>query len=129
MKSISILLILQASTCSRVINCNEIKTGEFKTVNEDKTETKIIRTENTQIEYHNDGERETHFEVIWLSDCVYQLVNRKVVKGADPYSYLNNVTLQIEISAIKPDFYKVKATFLMQKWSTTMNIQRIHEQQ
>ena len=122
MKSLTIIFILFFGLNSDKLDCSDLKNGKFQTINEDGSITVITRKDNKQIENFKNGERISEFDVQWTSDCEYLILNRKVVKGNDPWPQMNKDTLRILITEIQNEYYLTESEMLSKGWKMQQKV-------
>lgn len=63
--------------------CHNYQTGKFMISNEISGVTIIKRTKKKQIEYSPNKAFKSKSDVVWISDCTYELRNTKLIKGPE----------------------------------------------
>ncbi len=95
------------------IDCSALKEGKFKSAIklEDGSPftTIITRKKNLQYEEILEYNVKAVFKVQWVSDCTYNLIEPKVIKGRYP-ALTPDLKLQVTIIGINDDGYRVSIT-------------------
>lgn len=105
--------IVYGDTQYSPLDCSGLREGTFKTMatSEDGTAftTIIKRKKNVQYEEVPEFNVKAVFKVEWVSDCAYNLVNPKVIKGKLP-ALKPDLKLYVKITGIEEDGYTVDIT-------------------
>ncbi len=96
----SFKLELEEKCTEADFDCSGIRTGKFRSYDEEAGETIIERTEEYQIEENTKQGYTLKLEVIWLDDCTYQL---KPVPGSD--DPMPSMTLTCKITELTENGY------------------------
>jgi hypothetical protein len=95
------------------IDCSHLKEGVFKAsarLEDGSIFTTIItRKKNLQYEEVPENVTKAVFKVEWVSDCAYNLINPKVIKGKFP-ALKPDLKLYVKIISIEADGYTVEIT-------------------
>ena len=122
MKTLLILIAFIITISSAKTDCNDLRNGNFQTVDEDGSKTIISRKGNKQIENFKDGEYISEFDVKWTNECEYLVYNRQVLQGNDLWPEINKDTLRIKITEIQDDFYLTESEMLSKGWKMNQKI-------
>ena len=87
---------------------DQFKTGEFKYDSKIYENTTISRSKDTQIK--KNGDKETIYDIQWISPCEYTLTYRKV--SEDKYSHLIGETIKVQIiDILSNESYVYRSSF------------------
>lgn len=89
-------------------DCSKVKYGSFKQADEGNGELVITRKGKTQIEENTKIGLKISLDVVWTSDCTYELKNAKVLKGDFP-QMPEGVVLYNEIIEVTNKYYRVRS--------------------
>jgi hypothetical protein len=84
---IAVSVFIGCKSKPREIDCSSIREGKFKTLiihGNDTMEFLIYRDKYKQYEEDTKGNLKVAFRIKWLTDCSYELSERKMLKGEDP---------------------------------------------
>lgn len=103
-------VLITSAVYSQKADCSGLKEGKFKSVDETTGTTIITRKGSEQIEENvEDGVKMT-MKIVWVSECVYELRNLKVIKGKLPRDIPEGFVVTTEILEVNKDHYKVRVT-------------------
>jgi hypothetical protein len=85
-----ILLILPAISYAGTLNCKDIRQGVFKSHDIYGSLHTIVRTNEKQRETIGMTGTIIEYDIHWTSDCTFQLLNGKIIRGSDSIIYVNN---------------------------------------
>lgn len=102
-------MVLPLISCSGNLDCEEFKTGVFEYPTSSGLDLIIERTPTSQIEKSAKKQTEDQYDVIWTSNCSYQLV---LVNSNEPSNFmkLEKDTMNVSIVGIEQNKYRFKAT-------------------
>ena len=108
-KFIFFLFGISLVSCSSNLDCSEFKTGNFEYPTNSGLDLKIERTENQQIETSKKKSTKDIYEIIWTSNCAYQLV---LIESNQPANFMKiqKDTMNVSIIGVEQNKYRFKAT-------------------
>ena len=105
---IIIALVFSLGTLAQE-DCAKIKNGTFKSVEEGRGDLIIIRKGKVQTEEHAATGLKLTMEVVWTSDCTYELRNVRVVKGEFSNPFPAGAVLHNEVIEVSDKSYRVRS--------------------
>ncbi|WP_324025586.1 hypothetical protein QSV08_20725 [Maribacter sp. BPC-D8] len=95
MRKIVLLFTLLFSTISSAqIDCEVVKEGKFKVIDNEYGDMIIQRTQNQEISFNSKTGVKVESKITWTDECSYTIVFHKVLENP------KNIDLQINIEAI-----------------------------
>ncbi len=103
------MLILSLKASAQTAACKVVHNGKFKIYSKETGTTFIRREKNIQIEKNADYGAELIFNIIWITECDYELRPKQVISGDT--SILNKgLVLKVHIKGVTKSKYIAETT-------------------
>lgn len=109
MKEITTLLITLIPYLTFAQDCSDVKTGNFRTENNNTGGSILILTDTNQEEIIESVGVHIIYDLQRTDDCNYILYNGRLIKGDPWYEGQKTDTLFVEITQINDDGYEFKS--------------------
>lgn len=106
----AILTFLSSTSFAQSLDCKKVQVGKFELVSKTSGTTIIERTKNTQTETNETMQLKTSYDLVWTSECSYELKNRKVIEGSSKFIMKPTDVICVEIIKIEGKKLLVKIT-------------------
>lgn len=106
----TLLTLLSSISFAQSLDCKKMQVGKFELVSKTSGTTIIERTKNTQTETNETMQIKTSYDLVWTSECSYELRNRKVIEGSSKFVMKPTDVIRVEIIKIEDAKLTVKIT-------------------
>ncbi|MCW1147569.1 hypothetical protein [Flavobacterium lacisediminis] len=106
----TLLTLLSSFSFAQSLDCKKMQVGKFELVSKTSGTTIIERTKNTQTETNETMQIKTSYDLVWTSECSYELRNRKVIEGSSKFVMKPTDVIRVEIIKIEDAKLTVKIT-------------------
>ncbi|MBE9577408.1 hypothetical protein [Flavobacterium proteolyticum] len=106
----TLLILLSSISFAQSLDCKKMHVGKFELVSETSGTTIIERNKNTQTETNKTMNIRTSYDLVWTSECSYELRNRKVLEGTSKFVMKPTDVIRVEIIKIEGKKLTVKIT-------------------
>jgi len=91
-------------------NCESVRVGVFKIDVGESPVQVITRNDKYQFEEIKEFDYKARFEINWIDDCTYELLNKKVLQGNLPMEIPKDLIVRIKILNVEDDTVTVRCS-------------------
>lgn len=93
--------VLSSFCFKEAVNCDLVKTGKFKLIDNEYGTTNITRTENQQLEENKKFNAKVRYTLEWSDECTYKLFSPEVFRGDSIFKLKNSDTIYVRIIKVE----------------------------
>lgn len=105
----AVIFLAQYAT-AQTSGCLALQKGKFKMNSDDYGPTYITRTKTYQIEEVPKLGLKSKCDIVWVSECKYELKNRVQLEGESSANGLENLVVIVEITKVNLKSYNIKVS-------------------
>ena len=124
MKYLLPIIITLIPLLSSAQECDDIKTGEFITENENTGGSILKRSESIQEEIVEKLGVHIKYELTWTGKCSYVLYNGTLITGDPQFEGNKSDTLFVEITSVSPEGYEFRASTNFSDFESSGSVKR-----